>query len=38
MRSRSKVDVHNPEVMVCIEIRSLINIYSKEIQDRVECR
>ena len=27
----SKVDVHNPEVMVCIEIRSLINIYSKEI-------
>ena len=25
----SKVDVHNPEVMVCIEIRSLINIYSK---------
>lgn len=28
---KSKVDVHNPEVMVCIEIRSLINIYSKEI-------
>lgn len=27
----SKVDVHNPEVMVCIEIRSLINIYSKGI-------
>ena len=27
----SKVDVHNPEVMVCIEIRNLINIYSKEI-------
>ena len=27
----SKVDVHNPEVMVCIEIRGLINIYSKEI-------
>ena len=27
----SKVDVHNPEVMVFIEIRSLINIYSKEI-------
>ena len=27
----SKVDVHNPEGMVCIEIRSLINIYSKEI-------
>ena len=27
----SKVDVHNPEVMVRIEIRSLINIYSKEI-------
>ena len=27
----SKVDVHNPEVMVCIEIRSLINIYSMEI-------
>lgn len=27
----SKVDVHNPEVMVYIEIRSLINIYSKEI-------
>lgn len=25
------VDVHNPEVMVCVEIRSQINIYSQEI-------
>lgn len=29
--SNATVDVHNPQVMVCIEIRSMINIYWEEI-------
>ncbi len=27
-----KVDVHNPDILVCVEIREEINIYSKEIK------
>lgn len=33
-----KVDVHNPDVLLCVEIREKINIYSTEIKGPVECR
>lgn len=34
----TRVDVHNPQVMINIEIRPMINIYSEEIRDRAVCR